>query len=78
MRLRPPQVHRKLLAMKVQILATDSALLAALDFAARKHKDQRRKDVAASPYINHPIAVAALLGRMGVSDIAALPGRSVA
>ncbi len=27
-------------------------------FAAEKHKDQRRKDSDASPYINHPIAVA--------------------
>jgi len=30
----------------------------ALLFAAEKHKDQRRKGADASPYINHPIAVA--------------------
>lgn len=36
-------------------------LLRALAFAAEKHKDQRRKDVAASPYINHPIALASIL-----------------
>jgi guanosine-3',5'-bis(diphosphate) 3'-pyrophosphohydrolase len=30
----------------------------ALHFAAEKHKDQRRKGPDASPYINHPIAVA--------------------
>ena len=36
-------------------------LLRALDFAARKHRDQRRKDRAASPYINHPIALARVL-----------------
>ena len=36
-------------------------LIRALDFAARKHRDQRRKDVDASPYINHPIALADVL-----------------
>ncbi len=36
-------------------------LLTAIDFAARKHKDQRRKDVGASPYINHPVYVARLI-----------------
>ena len=30
----------------------------ALAFAASKHRDQRRKDVDAPPYINHPIAIA--------------------
>src|SRR5260221_7351384 len=30
----------------------------ALQFAAHKHRDQRRKDPEASPYINHPIALA--------------------
>lgn len=44
-------------------------LLRAIDFAARKHRDQRRKDDAASPYINHPVAVALLLAEVGgVSD----------
>jgi guanosine-3',5'-bis(diphosphate) 3'-pyrophosphohydrolase len=36
-------------------------LLKALEFAADKHRKQRRKDRAASPYINHPIALAKLL-----------------
>ena len=36
-------------------------LLKALGFAARKHRDQRRKDPEASPYINHPIALANVL-----------------
>src|SRR3569623_830137 len=45
-------------------------LLKALSFAARKHKDQRRKDVAASPYINHPISLANILSNEGhVDDI---------
>jgi guanosine-3',5'-bis(diphosphate) 3'-pyrophosphohydrolase len=33
----------------------------AVDFAATKHSTQRRKDVDASPYINHPIALAHVL-----------------
>ena len=44
-------------------------LLKALAFAAHKHRDQRRKDPEASPYINHPIALAELLaGEGGVAD----------
>jgi guanosine-3',5'-bis(diphosphate) 3'-pyrophosphohydrolase len=38
-----------------------SLILKALDFAAVKHRDQRRKDAQASPYINHPIALANVL-----------------
>lgn len=41
------------------------SLLRAVDFSARKHRDQRRKDQRASPYINHPIAVAQVLAEMG-------------
>ena len=29
-------------------------ILKAMQFAAHKHQDQRRKDAEASPYINHP------------------------
>lgn len=44
-------------------------LLKAIAFAADKHSRQRRKDVEASPYINHPIAVATVLATEGqVSD----------
>ena len=44
-------------------------LLKALAFAAHKHKDQRRKDVDSSPYINHPISLANILCNEGhVSD----------
>jgi len=50
-----------------------SELLRALAFAARKHKDQRRKDADASPYINHPIAVASVLAtEAGVTDAVTL------
>ena len=40
-------------------------LLAALRFAAERHRGQRRKGLNASPYINHPIEVATLLARLG-------------
>jgi len=44
-------------------------LLDALAFAAHKHRNQRRKDVEASPYINHPIALARVLAvEAGVRD----------
>ncbi len=50
-----------------------AALLSALRFAAQKHSCQRRKDSVASPYINHPIAVAEVLARVGgVTDLAML------
>ena len=42
----------------------------ALAFAAHKHREQRRKNVAASPYINHPIALAhVLIADGGIADI---------
>ncbi|MGE0446711.1 MAG: HD domain-containing protein [Vicinamibacterales bacterium] len=41
------------------------ALLRALAFASERHSRQRRKDEDASPYINHPIAVARLLAEDG-------------
>jgi len=45
-------------------------LLKALAFAAGKHRDQRRKDVGASPYINHPITLANVLCNEGhVTDV---------
>jgi guanosine-3',5'-bis(diphosphate) 3'-pyrophosphohydrolase len=48
-------------------------LLDAAAFAADKHRDQRRKDARASPYINHPIEVARVLADVGgVSDVTTL------
>ena len=44
-------------------------LIDALAFAAAKHRNQRRKDVDASPYINHPIALARVLSvEAGIHD----------
>jgi len=47
--------------------AADAAdlILRAVAFAAHKHRDQRRKDKDASPYINHPIALAKVLWQEG-------------
>jgi guanosine-3',5'-bis(diphosphate) 3'-pyrophosphohydrolase len=42
-----------------------AGLLRAIHFAADKHRDQRRKDPEASPYVNHPIAVTELLASVG-------------
>jgi guanosine-3',5'-bis(diphosphate) 3'-pyrophosphohydrolase len=49
---------------------TLSNLIKALSFAADRHRDQRRKDVCASPYINHPIQlVNVLCNEAGVRDV---------
>jgi GTP diphosphokinase / guanosine-3',5'-bis(diphosphate) 3'-diphosphatase len=48
-------------------------VLRAASFAAHKHRDQRRKDESASPYINHPLALACVLSNEGdVTDMATL------
>ena len=52
-------------------LATD--LMKAVDFAAKKHKDQRRKNASATPYINHPIGVTNILSQeAGIEDLQVL------
>ena len=46
-----------------------SRLLAALDYAAQHHRDQRRKGADAAPYINHPIALLRILSvEAGIHD----------
>lgn len=48
-------------------------LLAAISFAAHKRRAQRRKDAEASPYINHPLALAHVLATEGrVADLKTL------
>jgi guanosine-3',5'-bis(diphosphate) 3'-pyrophosphohydrolase len=42
-----------------------SLVLRAAAFAADKHRNQRRKDHARTPYINHPLAVARVLAEEG-------------
>ena len=54
-------------------LSGNALILKAAAFAAHKHRDQRRKDPSASPYINHPIMLAEILRRVGdVRDSAVL------
>lgn len=60
------------LPRKIDPIAPDDEvgfLLRTIAFAAEKHKNQRRKDADATPYINHPIAVASVLkDEGGISD----------
>lgn len=51
-------------------IASDATelILRAVSFAAHKHRDQKRKNVEASPYINHPIELATVLWGEGVHD----------
>lgn len=42
-----------------------SIIIKCVNFAAIKHKDQRRKDEQETPYINHPIGVANILNQEG-------------
>jgi GTP diphosphokinase / guanosine-3',5'-bis(diphosphate) 3'-diphosphatase len=62
-----PKTHMRDGRLRQEELAL---FLRALAFAAYKHRDQRRKDRAASPYINHPIALANVLVKEGgVTDV---------
>jgi guanosine-3',5'-bis(diphosphate) 3'-pyrophosphohydrolase len=64
----PPVSHGQ--AISPPETAGLALLLRALAFAAHKHRDQRRKDAQASPYINHPIALADVLVNEGaVTDV---------
>ncbi|MFL9865848.1 HD domain-containing protein [Paraburkholderia fungorum] len=46
-----------------------NTIIRAIDFAAKKHCNQRRKDAERTPYINHPLAVANLLANeAGIDD----------
>ena len=54
-------------------MSDTTLILRAAAFAARKHRDQRRKDAEASPYINHPLELARVLAEVGgVTDAATL------
>uniref|UniRef100_A0A672H740 Guanosine-3',5'-bis(diphosphate) 3'-pyrophosphohydrolase MESH1 n=1 Tax=Salarias fasciatus TaxID=181472 RepID=A0A672H740_SALFA len=52
---------------------TAIVLLETVNFAAEKHRNQRRKDPEGTPYINHPIGVARILSHEGgITDIEVL------
>ena len=76
-------VQTRAVAMRAQIVNQErpmeprgsqlGSFVKAIAFAAEKHRNQRRKDADASPYINHPIALANLLANEGgVSDATVL------
>uniref|UniRef100_A0A0R3S5F8 Guanosine-3',5'-bis(diphosphate) 3'-pyrophosphohydrolase MESH1 n=1 Tax=Elaeophora elaphi TaxID=1147741 RepID=A0A0R3S5F8_9BILA len=50
-----------------------SLIIKAVDLAARRHRQQRRKDTMQTPYINHPIGVAYILTNEGqITDTATI------
>jgi len=49
-------------------MSDTSRIIKAADFAAIRHRDDRRKDEAKTPYINHPIGVAKILTEEGGVD----------
>ena len=56
-----------------ELVDTDlQKLLCATAFSAEKHRNQRRKDRDASPYVNHPIALANVLAQAGVDDVSVI------
>ncbi len=56
---------------------TTATILTALNFAATKHRDQRRKDGPRSPYINHLLEVTRLLWEVGNARDAATLGAAI-
>lgn len=58
----------------MEIAGNDMGLFVkAVAFAAERHRNQRRKDADASPYINHPIALANILANEGgITDMSVL------
>ncbi|XP_077420789.1 guanosine-3',5'-bis(diphosphate) 3'-pyrophosphohydrolase MESH1 [Vanacampus margaritifer] len=59
---------------KRYVMNSDTVLLLeTINFAAEKHRNQRRKDTEQTPYINHPIGVARILSHeAGITDIVVL------
>lgn len=54
-------------------MSDNQKLISAIRFAAYAHRNQRRKDRDASPYINHPIELANILANeAGLTDIVLL------
>eukprot|EP00092_Neocalanus_flemingeri_P019901 GFUD01021558.1.p1 GENE.GFUD01021558.1~~GFUD01021558.1.p1 ORF type:complete len:194 (-),score=63.29 GFUD01021558.1:155-736(-) len=59
------------MSTKTSIVAS---IVSAANFAAIKHKDQKRKDPEGTPYINHPIGVAHILTKAGIDDVDVIQG----
>lgn len=58
--------------MRIHATSDTARLLAAANFAAGQHREQRRKGSDDTPYINHPLRVAEILAEAGVDDTAVL------
>ena len=58
--------------MTQTVMSDMARLLEAAGFAADRHRDQRRKDPGATPYINHPLDVACILAKAEVEDVEVL------
>uniref|UniRef100_A0A8C4LHH5 Guanosine-3',5'-bis(diphosphate) 3'-pyrophosphohydrolase MESH1 n=1 Tax=Equus asinus TaxID=9793 RepID=A0A8C4LHH5_EQUAS len=71
---RAPRAPGTAVVRRTRAMGSEAArLLEAADFAARKHRWQRRKDPEGTPYINHPIGVARILTHeAGITDIVVL------
>jgi hypothetical protein len=52
----------------VKIFDRMGLVIRAIDFAAIKHANQRGKNAAKTPYINHPIEVVRILSEAGITD----------
>jgi len=53
----------------------DKRIIKAAYFASVKHREQRRKDIEKTPYINHPLALANVLAvECGVDDVEVICG----
>lgn len=61
--------------MSVLRMSGTKDLIRAINFACVKHTDQRRKNAAKTPYINHPVGVMNILCNEGdITDIPTLIG----
>ncbi|KAK2854277.1 hypothetical protein Q5P01_006938 [Channa striata] len=65
------EVQKSADAVVISTMNSDAVvLLETVNFAADKHRNQRRKDPDGTPYINHPIGVARILANEGgITDI---------
>ena len=61
-------VARMVRSIHTTKMTSMAKVIKAADFAAKKHRDQRRKGLDEAPYINHPIGVANILANEGGID----------
>uniref|UniRef100_A0A915PS23 HD domain-containing protein n=1 Tax=Setaria digitata TaxID=48799 RepID=A0A915PS23_9BILA len=73
----PEDISDKLATVNCELKAENGLsgdtplIIKAVDLAARRHRQQRRKDAVQTPYVNHPIGVAYILTNEGqITDMA--------